>query len=1122
LDSCVFPGQRGACDGLTDTDACDYDGLNGAPGLCRDGICIRSGCGDGFVLGAESCDGENLGASSNCTDLGYIESAPLSCAEDCTYDQTECTGFCGDGIVAGGEFCDDTSLDGKDCTDLGFYNPEGLSCTPGACVFDTSACTGSCGDGEVSGGESCDAALLDGKDCTDLGFYNPAGLACNGACVFDTSACTGFCGDGEVSDDESCDTANLNGLDCTDLGFYDSTGLACTGLCAFDTSACTGFCGDSSVNGSESCDGADLNGLDCTNLGFYYTDGLGCNAAACVFDTNLCTGSCGDSITDTLAFETCDDGVLNSNAPDAACRTNCQTQRCGDGILDVATGENCDDGASLPGDGCSGQCIIEECGNGIVDLEAVGNGFLPAEDCDDFDNGLNHDGCGAGCVGEQAAWQSKDGTSPPQRYRHTMVYDAARNRVVLFGGSGPTGLLNDTWEWDGASWTERTPISSPTRRYGHAMAYDASRRKVVLFGGSANNGAGPINETWEWDGTTWTQIFSPASGVEGRAGHAMVYDAGRRRVILFGGRQGRGDAKSDTWEWDGVSWTQLSTINDPPPRYRHRIAYDAARGRVVLFGGGGGGGGTGPVGDTWELNGTTWTQFSPLVSPPGRHSYSLAFNAVSGKVVLFAGTLGNSGGGTTGDTWEWDGATWSENTQPTLIPPVVNGAMAYDTARNIVVAFGGIGSGFATGTWELGDTGSWAEVAQPPLAPSARIAPAVTYDVARGKIVLFGGKPGTGSTAPLGDTWEWDGISWTQMAPSNAPPPRYRSAIAYDTARRKVILYGGSGGRPGGTPAASLTDTWEWDGTNWTEITPPTSPTGERILHAMTYDAARERVVLFGGRVKRRDGGGAFEDTWEWDGTTWTEMLSATAPPARYRHSLVYDPIRRVVVLFGGSGGNNGNGPRNDTWEWDGTDWTQRFPATVPPARQEHSMAFNPARGRTMLFGGGTRRGTAVGDSWEWDGTDWVRLTVIASATPAERRAFALAYDAARQKMLLFGGQNAASAALGDTHTFQFSTNSSETCSSGGDSDNDGMAGCADPDCWSQCTPECPPNSTPNWPSDCSTAAGVLRCGDGLCIAGLENSRICPVDCGAGAAICGDFFCDPSEDIAGCPGDCTP
>ena len=90
-----------------------------------------------------------------------------------------------------------------------------------------------------------------------------------------------------------------------------------------------------------------------------------------------------------------------------------------------------------------------------------------------------------------------------------------------------------------------------------------------------------------------------------------------------------------------------------------------------------------------------------------------------------------------------------------------------------------------------------------------------------------------------------------------------------------------------------------------------------RFGHAMAYDSSRHRVVLFGGDSLRS---GLFNDTWEWDGENWTQMAD-TGPAPRSKHSMAYDTVRRRVIIFGGA---TGAAPvRGDTWEWDGEDWTQ-------------------------------------------------------------------------------------------------------------------------------------------------------------------------------------------------------
>ena len=113
---------------------------------------------------------------------------------------------------------------------------------------------------------------------------------------------------------------------------------------------------------------------------------------------------------------------------------------------------------------------------------------------------------------------------------------------------------------------------------------------------------------------------------------------------------------------------------------------------------------------------------------------------------------------------------------------------------------------------------------------------------------------------------------------------------------------------------------------DWLELLPTTTPpavTG----HAMAYDAAADRTVLFGGSLA---GNVRINDTWLFDGKDWAQAAPAVSPPARAGHPLAYDISRGRVVLFGGIGVG---GVLSDTWEWDGTTWTAATPATVPPAR---------------------------------------------------------------------------------------------------------------------------------------------------------------------------------------------
>lgn len=184
-------------------------------------------------------------------------------------------------------------------------------------------------------------------------------------------------------------------------------------------------------------------------------------------------------------------------------------------------------------------------------------------------------------------------------------------------------------------------------------------------------------------------------------------------------------------------------------------------------------------------------------------------------------------------------------------------------------------------------------------------------DSRKQKIVLFGGFD-QANGQPLGDTWEWDGTKWSQVS-SSGPAPRINHLLAYDSNRGKIVLFGGNQSVSPPPEPGLLGDTWEWDGKQWTKVADAGPP--KRDHHGMSYDRARGRVVLFGGW-----NGKFFGDTWEWDGKQWAEV-SAPGPSARGGvPSLAYDTNRKKTVLFGGW---DATGPVSDIWEWDGKHWAQ-------------------------------------------------------------------------------------------------------------------------------------------------------------------------------------------------------
>lgn len=539
--------------------------------------------------------------------------------------------------------------------------------------------------------------------------------------------------------------------------------------------------------------------------------------------------------------------------------------------------------------------------------------------------GRNNDGYYSDLWYWDGIWNGPYTPGPSARVNSAMAYDSARDRLVLFGGYAEGGALSDTWESRTANWLiwdKKTPTTSPPARSYHAMAYDPTRGTVLLFGGLTGSNQ-KLGDTWEWNGTTWTQV-----GVTGptRYCHVMWFDSTRNRILIFGGIGPTGARLSDVQEWNGTSWIQVSAPAGPSARYGTAVAFDASTNRAVLVGGLDG---TGVRSDTWTFDGAS-AQWSSLgVSSCGsRYQTSAAYDTVRDRVVVYGGVDAENGT-FLWDTWEWNGIDWARAAKGG--PTACHGtAMAYDSFRGVTVLYGGAwGSYQYSETWEW-DGSAWTKRAV--SGPGNRRNHALVYDSHRKVAVLFGGDPSANS----GDTWEYNGTSWTQKSVTG-PGGRFYHAMAYDSDRHVVVLFGGS--------SVSFTqyknDTWEWDGTTWT-LRATTGPT-PRVYARMVYDTARKRMVLYGGS----DETAKRTDSWEWNGSVWTQVGSNNPGYRSSGAGMVYDTARNQVVLVGGT----------VQTEWRNDTWVRNSPALIWFFGQPFSITRNVGQEATMAvsaFGSGT------------------------------------------------------------------------------------------------------------------------------------------------------------------------
>ncbi len=632
-------------------------------------------------------------------------------------------------------------------------------------------------------------------------------------------------------------------------------------------------------------------------------------------------------------------------------------------------------------------------------------------------------------------WAPMPGEPAAARGGASWIADTPHNRLVLFGGqrlaAGNLTPLNDTWRFDLTTRTwEPLPTfgTLPPARYRHTAIYDAPRHRMLIYGGLGSGGY--LADLWslDLDTRTWTQIATTGLVPAARARHNAIYDLMRDRMVVFGGNEGT--VMSDTLhalDLGTLTWSRLTPkLQAPTPRQAAGMAYQAGRDRIVLFGGQDA---SGILSDVWLFSfaDSGWSKLNPSgLYPTPRYDVAAAFDSVSNALLVFGGSD--------------NGQSYNDVFSLSLSPPQVWSKLVLSgtapAARGQVAMLGAplgrrvwlYGGQDVAGTYYEDSfalnvaNNFWEAVPDSGNAPPIRMACMAVDDAAHDRMVFFGGWTGLEASS-FNETWVLNygpvgqaALTWQKINTNGYTPGRYGASEFYDPdygpnhSQRMLVFAGGR------NDADFTNDIWQLDLNDWTWTQLVTSNDPPvRTGMSSVLDKTRNRIVMFGGlgtASLRKN------DTWILDLTTlqWTEVdtdPNAVKPTPRLRMAHVDDPLHdRMVIACGMDTLAEIHDPAtrmfNDSWAFDYNTLTwSLLPTTGDPAPRFDVLGeVVEDQNRMYMFGGAVQG--VIGDSNELyyldlDTYAWTLETV--DGTPAAKRnGYTMVWNDARRWLIPFSG----------------------------------------------------------------------------------------------------------------------
>jgi hypothetical protein len=609
---------------------------------------------------------------------------------------------------------------------------------------------------------------------------------------------------------------------------------------------------------------------------------------------------------------------------------------------------------------------------------------------------------------DAGSWQPLSG---PFQNGGAMALDDTRHRILTWGGDGTDMVREMTLSGYPYPWqmvvTAGTP---PAVRSGHALVYDTARDRLIVFGGQEFAGQA-FNDVWQLtlgETPAWSQLSPTGSAPDPRSNFGSCYVASSGKLFVFGGLDTDANIEpGDLYALDLNAsppvWsrpTQSGAV--PSARYSSPLAFDPVRNRLLLLGGNDG---ESDLNDEYELNLATFVwSVAPTtgIVPEPRRDHVFVYDQVSSQLLVWGGTAADdSVRALNTATRHWSALNWF------IGPPQQGGGRAlgvFDWQWNRLVVLAGQRGADAWTFWKMSPQNFWYWTGP----TSANFGGSMVLDRAHDRTIAYGGTNWPDNYVRT-DFWQYsfaDPIGWNGVNTGGvAPPPRAGHLAVWDDHHdRMLVLCGRDESHLPTNTAYALQDSADF--MNWQRLTPSGSPPSPRAYAAGIYDPVGDRVLLFGGL----DGTGFLADLHQLSlssSPTWSTLSPSGGPTGRAGASAIYDAPHHRMILFGGD--DVTATLVNDVWALNlpGATWTHLEPTGTPPTgRWKHTAVFDSRRNRMLVFGGRQSGGDAD-DTWELDLSAtppvWTHLAT-GGYFPMYRSEAAAAYDSTSDRMVVYGG----------------------------------------------------------------------------------------------------------------------